>query len=114
MRRSVLARLLSAAFVVLMLGGGGDMPILDGFFFHGRGSTPDAARPHVEASGGCHAERCSIHATAQPSRFAPTIGTLGLVLAEPRVAVRPAGKAQPPALPATWPSSRAPPVSSRV
>mgnify|MGYP001443762145 CR=1 FL=1 len=85
MFRTALTRLLSAAFVLLMVAGGGELSLLDGFLFHSQGTTADPIRPHVEGAGGGHAERCSIRAAAQPSRAAEGIVTIGVEVPEPRV-----------------------------
>ena len=114
MFRTALTRLLSAAFVLLMVAGGGELSLLDGFLFHSQGTTADPIRPHVEGAGGCHAERCSIRAAAQPSRAAEGIVTIGVEVPEPRVELGLPDSLPPRSRLSVRPSTRAPPVSSRV
>ncbi len=75
MVRRPLSRLLCAGFILLMSGGGGDLPALDGLLFHGREPVPLTVPAHFEASGGCHADQCPIRSTAQQSRLTSAVAS---------------------------------------
>ena len=70
MVRSPLTRLLSAAFILLMSGGGGDLPALDGLLFHARERVPADLQAHSETSPECHGDQCPIRSTAAQTRLA--------------------------------------------
>ena len=115
MIRHPVSRVLSAAFIMLMGGGGGDLPALDGLLFHARDRVPTSVASHFEAAGGCHADQCAIRSTSQHSRFPSALpvsavqwaGLESVEPAPPRVDLRPG-------LLSTQPFSRAPPVLSPV
>ena len=74
MRRGLISRLLSPALMVLILSGGGGLPVLDGLIFHSRDRAPEAQLPHYEATSGHHADGCAVHSTAHQARLAGTLG----------------------------------------
>jgi hypothetical protein len=70
MARTALARIVSAALIVVM-SGATNAPILDAIVFHGRNHS-EIVRPHYSTST-CHAERCAIQYTARDSRPSPEV-----------------------------------------
>jgi hypothetical protein len=99
---TVVRRVLSGLFLLLVAGGGGRLATADALLFH---DTPDESQPigaHFEASSGCHDDGCSVRSTATESRSAPHFatpvvraadsgqsGTLPLHAAPPRPALYP-------------------------
>jgi len=81
MLRSLLTRLFSATLILLISGGGGGLPVVDGLVFHSRDGAPETVRSHYEANAGCHADGCAIRATAHLSRLAPVVDPVGRISA---------------------------------
>ena len=102
-------RLLRAVFILLMSSGGGELPVLDGVLFHSARSTPVRMTSHVEASGGCHADQCTIRTTAHHPRLTPTVIVPPLTLSEPAVVPPSSIIELLSAFPVLQPFSRAPP-----
>jgi hypothetical protein len=72
---TVVRRLLSGLFLLLVAGGGGRLATADALLFH---DEPDDSQPigaHFEASSGCHDDGCSVRSTATESRSAPQFAT---------------------------------------
>ncbi len=102
------SHLIRALFIVLMSGGGGDLPALDGVLFH---SHPVTLASHFEASGGCHADQCSIRATANHPPLTPALVAGTPRSAESAAVSPPLGATELlPATPVFQPFSRAPPL----
>jgi hypothetical protein len=88
MLRTLARGLLSASLIGLVGGGGGGLPALDVLLYHRSFGAAEAARPHYEATSGCHADRCAIFSTASQSR-----SVLGVPVAG--VSAAPSGEAAP-------------------
>jgi hypothetical protein len=71
MFRSLLTRLFSATLILLISGGGGGLPVVDGLVFHSRDGAPETVRSHYEANAGCHADGCAIRSTASLPPLGP-------------------------------------------
>ena len=83
MARGLFSRLCSTALILLLAGGGGTLPVLDGLLFHRGDRVAAALRPHFEATGSCHSDSCTIRSTAQQARFAFTAAPDCRVIAAP-------------------------------
>jgi hypothetical protein len=83
MARGLLSRLSSVGLILLMAGGGGSLPVLDGLLFHRGERVAAALRPHFEATGSCHADGCTIRSTAQQARLVPPAEPVGRMIAVP-------------------------------
>lgn len=110
MRRTLLSRLFSATLILLISGGGGGLPVVDGLIFHSRDRAAEALHPHFEANGGCHSDGCAIRSTAHHTRYAAAIAAVGPLVLVPQFRPTQPSVAAPRAdsLPGQ-PLSRAPP-----
>jgi hypothetical protein len=82
--------------------------VLDGALFHST-RAPVRVTSHVESSGGCHADQCTIRATAQHPPVTPTVLVPSLTLASPAAVPTPSVVELRSAFPVYQPFSRAPP-----
>ncbi|MGQ0702834.1 MAG: hypothetical protein ACT4PM_06845 [Gemmatimonadales bacterium] len=111
MARTPITRLLSAAFIVLMSGGGGDLPALDGLLFHIRERVSVSLPAHFESSSACHGDQCAIRSTAAQTRLASLPPAPAEALVEPPLTTAVLGDSELRADRAlTQPFSRAPPT----
>ena len=60
MRRSPLARFASLFLTVLMLGGGGSLPVLDALLDHAAGGQGAPAVHYCSTDGASHTEHCTL------------------------------------------------------
>ena len=111
MPERLVSRLLSAIFILLMSGGGGDLPALDGLFFHSRDVVPATVASHVEVAGSCHADQCAIRSTAQHPRLTSIVTGSAIEWTEPdRVVATPVRLELRSGPSLCQPFSRAPPI----
>ena len=111
MFRGLLTRLFSATLILLISGGGGGLPVLDGLIFHSLDRAPQALRPHYEVTGGCHSDGCAIRSTAHLSRLAPAVAPVGRISVAPEYLVASRILPVPHSQPLSGqPLSRAPPL----
>ena len=105
-------RLFSAILGLMMAGGGGSLPILDGLLFHSRAAV-DTSQAHYETSGNCHSDGCTIRSTAHQARFAPSVAAAGPQLREAESGIVPRTTPAPFTLSLNGqPLSRAPPFTA--
>jgi hypothetical protein len=74
MRPSLRSRALAFLLAALFIGGVGGTSDLDALLFHRAGAAAAGRAPHVEASSGCHAERCLLVFRLASGRVAPPLG----------------------------------------
>ena len=113
MRRSLVSRLFLGALIGVVSAGGGNLPLVDGLFFH-RGAPAEApAQAHFEVAAECHADQCAIVSPVQQHRLAPRLMAASIRLVPDLADPAPLSRVVPGAAPTlTQPFSRAPPFLS--
>ncbi len=112
MQKGLWSRLFSATLMLMMAGGGGSLPILDGLLFH-RDRAADVSQAHYETTGSCHSDGCTIRSTAHQARFAPSVAVPGPQLREAESRITPRITQVPfPFSQSGQPLSRAPPFTA--